>query len=89
MKNILQALLKTNQTRPATKREREVAGHLASGLTNQQTADLLGISIKTVEKHRDHLHKKIGLRNTADLTRWALANELVKNEWLPAEPHKY
>jgi DNA-binding CsgD family transcriptional regulator len=82
MKNILQALLKTNQTRPATKREREVAGHLASGFTNKQTGDLLGISIKTVEKHRDRLHKKFGFRNTADLTRWALAQGLARNEWI-------
>jgi DNA-binding CsgD family transcriptional regulator len=82
MKNILQALLKTDLPRPATRREREVAGHLASGLTNQQTADLIGISIKTVEKHRDHLHKKFGFRNTADLTRWALAQGLARNEWI-------
>lgn len=82
MKNILQKLLEVKGTRPATKREREVATHLASGFTNQQTADLLGISIKTVEKHRESLHRKFLLRNTADLTRWALAQGLVKNEWI-------
>jgi len=82
MKNILQAFLKVKKTRPASKREREVAGLLASGFTNQQTGDFLKISIKTVEKHRDNLHKKYGFRNTADLTRWALAQGLVKNEWL-------
>jgi DNA-binding CsgD family transcriptional regulator len=82
MKNILQKLFEIRGTRPATKREREVATHLASGFTNQQTAELLGISIKTVEKHRDNLHKKFLFRNTADLTRWALAQGLLKNEWL-------
>lgn len=65
-----------------TKREFEVAGLLASGLTNQQVADKLGISIKTVEKHRTALHKKNNLRNTADLTRWALAKGLTENEFL-------
>jgi DNA-binding NarL/FixJ family response regulator len=82
MKNILQKLFEVRGTRPATKREREVGTHLASGFTNQQTADLLKISIKTVEKHRDNLYKKFLFRNTADLTRWALAKGLVKNEWL-------
>lgn len=82
MKNILEKLLEVKSVRPASKREREVAGYLASGLTNQQTGDLLGISIKTVEKHRESLHRKYRFRNTADLTRWALAKGLVKNEWL-------
>lgn len=84
LKNFIKKLFvkpNSKQTR-VTKREFEVAGLLASGLTNQGTADKLGISIKTVEKHREALHKKNNLRNTADLTRWALAKGLTENEFL-------
>lgn len=84
LKNFIKELFaKPNPKQPrVTKREFEVAGLLASGLTNQGTADKLGISIKTVEKHREALHKKNNLRNTADLTRWALAKGLAENEFL-------
>lgn len=82
MKNLLQKLFAPEQSNAASPRERQVAGLIASGLTNAQVGTALGISIKTVEKHRDNLHKKYGFRNTADLTRWALAQGLATNEWL-------
>jgi DNA-binding CsgD family transcriptional regulator len=65
----------------ATFREAQIAGMIASGLTNKEVAIKLGISIKTVDKHRTSIHKKNHLRNTADLTRWALAKGLAKNEF--------
>lgn len=84
MKNLIQKLfeLKVGKLPKASRREQEVAGYIAAGNSNQQIADLLCISIKTVEKHREHLHKKFGFRNTADLCRWALAKGLATNEWL-------
>ena len=84
MKSLIQKLfeLKAGKLPKASRREQEVAGYIASGSSNQQIADLLCISIKTVEKHRENLHKKFGFRNTADLCRWALAKGLAKNEWL-------
>jgi DNA-binding CsgD family transcriptional regulator len=82
MKNLIQKLFAPENHNPASPREREVAGLIASGFTNAEVGAGLGISIKTVEKHRDHLHKKYGFRNTADLTRWALAQSLATNEWL-------
>lgn len=82
MKNLIQKLFSAEHHNHASPRERQVAGLIASGFTNAETAAGLGISIKTVEKHRDHLHKKYGFRNTADLTRWALAQGLATNEWL-------
>ena len=87
LKNFIKKLFaKPNPKQPrVTKREFEVAGLLASGFTNQGTADKLGISIKTVEKHREALHKKNNLRNTADLTRWALAKGLLENEFCASE----
>lgn len=82
MKNLIQKLFSPERINSASPRERQVAGLIASGLTNAQVATALDISIKTVEKHRDNLHKKYGFRNTADLTRWALAQGLATNEWL-------
>jgi len=82
MKNLIQKLFAPENHNPASPRESEVAGLIASGFTNAEVGAALEISFKTVEKHRDHLHKKYGFRNTADLTRWALAQGLATNEWL-------
>lgn len=82
MKNLIQKLFAPERNNSASPRERQVAGLIASGWKNSKIALTLLISIKTVEKHRDNLHKKYGFRNTADLTRWALAQGLATNEWL-------
>ncbi len=55
-----------------TAREREVLQHIAEGNANKQTASKLGISIKTVEKHRQRLMDKLRIHETATLTRYAL-----------------
>ena len=55
-----------------SQRELEVMGFLARGLTNREIAERLDISIKTVDTHRGHVLKKLGLRNHSDLTRFAI-----------------
>ncbi len=55
-----------------TAREREVLVAVARGQTNKATAAALGISVRTVEAHRDSLMKKTGVRTVAGLTRLAL-----------------
>ncbi|UCC97150.1 MAG: response regulator transcription factor, partial [Phycisphaerales bacterium] len=52
-------------------RELEVLQLIAEGKANKQIARGLGISIKTVEKHRQHLMRKLDLHDTAGLTRYA------------------
>jgi DNA-binding CsgD family transcriptional regulator len=42
-------------------------------LTNQQVAEQLGISIRTVQQHRTNIRKKLGLKHTADLVRYAVS----------------
>jgi DNA-binding NarL/FixJ family response regulator len=59
-------------TTDLTAREREVLQHIAAGNANKQTASKLGISIKTVEKHRQRLMDKLHIHETATLTRYAL-----------------
>lgn len=58
-----------------TKREREVLGLLTEGHTSSEIANKLYISPRTVEKHRTNLLKKLDLKNTAALVRFAMENE--------------
>ncbi len=62
-----------------TKREMEVLQLIAEGNANKQIAALLGISIKTVEKHRDHLMQKLNIHDTAGLTRYAIATGVIES----------
>ena len=59
-------------------REVEVVQLIAEGEANKQIAEKLGISIKTVEKHRDHLMRKLDIHDTAGLTRYAIAAGIIE-----------
>jgi DNA-binding NarL/FixJ family response regulator len=63
-----------------TKREQEVLALVASGKSNHEVADELFISIKTVETHKSHILDKLGLKNTAELVRYAIKNKLISLE---------
>jgi DNA-binding NarL/FixJ family response regulator len=67
--------------RPAklTPREMEVLQLVAEGNANKQTAAELGIGIKTVEKHREHLMEKLDIHHTAGLTRYAISAGIIEN----------
>jgi len=57
-----------------TEREKEVLQLMCKGKTTDEIAELLFISIKTVETHRNHIFKKAGVRNIAELIIWAIKN---------------
>lgn len=61
-------------------REREVLGEVAKGYTNQHIADALGLSVKTIESYRARLMKKLGLRERADVVRFAIEAGLFSKE---------
>ncbi len=61
-----------------TSRESEVLQLIAEGYANKQIADVLGISMKTVEKHRQQLMDKLRIHNIAGLTRYAIAHGMVE-----------
>jgi DNA-binding NarL/FixJ family response regulator len=67
-----------------TQREREVLKLIAEGYKNKEIADYLYISVKTVEKHRANLMKKLDLHNTSALTAFAMERGLVNRE-IPIE----
>lgn len=62
-----------------TPREMEVLQLIAEGSANKETASTLGISIKTVEKHRSHLMEKLDIHDTAGLTRHAIATGIIES----------
>jgi DNA-binding NarL/FixJ family response regulator len=70
--------------RKLTGRETEVLQLIAEGKANKQTAMELGISSKTVEKHRHNLMAKLNIHDTASLTRYAMEAGLVEAP-VPAE----
>jgi DNA-binding NarL/FixJ family response regulator len=72
-------LLKAHGAR-LTSRESEVLQLVAEGSANKQVAAELGISIKTVEKHRQHLMDKLKIHDTAGLTRYAIAQGIVESD---------
>lgn len=65
--------------RPLTAREAEVLQLVAEGAANKQIASELGISIKTVEKHRQQLMDKLDIHDTAGLTRHAIATGVIES----------
>lgn len=62
-----------------TSRELEVLQLVAEGNANKQTASKLGIGIKTVEKHREHLMEKLDIHDTAGLTRYAISAGIIES----------
>ncbi|QTC92862.1 response regulator [Brevundimonas goettingensis] len=61
-----------------TAREREVGCMMAQGLRNEQIADGLGISVKTVETHRASAMRKAGVRTPGDFVRFAIRQGMIQ-----------
>ena len=60
-----------------SKREIEVLKLFAEGMTNQEIADKLFISIRTVESHKNHIMARLELKTTVDLVKFAIRNNIV------------
>jgi DNA-binding NarL/FixJ family response regulator len=76
----VEQLLASGDGHPAsalTARELQVMEMLSRGMTNREIAEHLDISIKTVDTHRGHVLKKLGLRNNSELTRFAVKHGYV------------
>jgi len=63
-----------------TPREQEVLVHIAEGLTNPEIADKLVISVKTVDRHRENIMRKLNLHSRIDLVKYALRQGLIELE---------
>jgi len=61
-----------------TNREREVLQLIAEGHPNREIAEMLHISVKTVETHRAHLMDKLDIHSTAELTQYAIRKGVIR-----------
>lgn len=81
--NILNNIRDNNKPEPElpdneiSEREMEILYHVCLGLSNQEIADKLFISKRTVDKHRANLLSKTGCRNTAALVMYAIKNKMI------------
>jgi DNA-binding NarL/FixJ family response regulator len=66
--------------RAVTPRERQLLTRIAAGRSNKAVARELNLSVKTVEKHRANLMRKLSLHNASDITRFALSHHLMAQE---------
>ena len=59
-------------------REKQILRLCVEGQTNQEIADHLYISIRTVESHKNHIMQKLGVKNTVELVKYAIRNNIAK-----------
>jgi DNA-binding NarL/FixJ family response regulator len=79
VKALVREFLDSGQPRdPLSARELEVVKLIAEGYTSRGIAEELGISEKTVDRHRSNLLDKLSMRDRVDLTRYAIRRGLVE-----------
>jgi DNA-binding NarL/FixJ family response regulator len=69
----------TRKNNTLSSREVEVLQLIAEGKANKQVAAELGVSFKTVDKHRQHLMSKLNIHDVAGLTRYAIAEGIIES----------
>ena len=72
--------VKSSDADVLSQREKEVLRLLAMGHTNQEIADIMYLSIKTIETYRTRLKRKLGLTGRAELVRYAIQVGLLRTE---------
>jgi DNA-binding NarL/FixJ family response regulator len=66
-----------NVTKRISERERQVLHLIVEGAANKEAADTLQISVRTVEKHRQRIMKKLGVHKATELVRFAITKGIV------------
>ncbi len=72
--------IKQDRYEKLTTREREVLQLIAEGKANKEIAELLYLSVKTVETHKAHLMEKLNLHTTTDLIKYAIQKGIINIE---------
>jgi two-component system nitrate/nitrite response regulator NarL len=60
-----------------TQREREVLTRIAEGFSNKEIASQLGVSVRTIETHRERIMRQLNIHTVAGLTKFAIATGLI------------
>jgi two-component system response regulator NreC len=68
---------KENRQKSLSDREMEVFKLFAEGFSNREIAEQLFISIRTVETHKNNIMKKINIKTTVDLVKFAIKNNII------------
>lgn len=63
---------------PLSGREIEILRLYAEGLNNKEISEKLSISIRTVESHKNHIVRKLGLKSTVDMVKFAIRNKIIE-----------
>jgi two-component system response regulator NreC len=69
---------KENRQKSLSAREMEVLRLFAEGMANRSIAEKLFISVRTVETHKNNIMKKINLKTTVDLVKFAIKNNIIE-----------
>ncbi|MFK5857639.1 MAG: response regulator transcription factor [Bacteroidota bacterium] len=69
---------KENRQKNLSKREMEILKLFAEGISNRIIAEKLFISVRTVETHKTNIMKKIGIKTTVDLVKFAIKNNIIE-----------
>ncbi len=69
---------KENRQKNLSAREMEIFKLFAEGISNRTIAEELFISVRTVETHKNNIMKKIGLKTTVDLVKFAIKNNIIQ-----------
>lgn len=78
VRSIANRLVDDPEKEPLTARERQVVSLIAVGKSTREIAEELGIGVKTVETHRQHVMEKLGFRKTAQIAVYAMKEGLVE-----------
>ena len=74
----IKELEKERRKQNISPREMEVLKLFAEGMSNREIADKLFISVRTVETHKNNIMRKINLKTTVDLVKFALKNNIIE-----------
>jgi two-component system response regulator NreC len=72
-----------NMASPLTAKEREVLQLIAEGKSTKEIAQVLSVSVKTIDTHRQHIMDKLDIHNVAELTRYAIREGLTSADARP------
>jgi DNA-binding NarL/FixJ family response regulator len=80
LSNYLKLAESSEHTEPEvlTPREREIVKLIAEGYTNQQIAELLHRSVKTIESHRSNILRKLSIHDSVELVKYAVRKKLIE-----------